>query len=124
MIMKKLFLITSQEIAFDEIKEGILALSDVWGGGVKEISSEEFPFENLNNMTSVNGLILLSKILLDKIFLRVLKNNPEKMPKIFYDMFQGSSNKIIKFLSNKSNFFDDLSIIMKMPKLLFLKALI
>ena len=62
--------------------------------------------------------------LLDKIFLKVLKNNPEKMPKIFYDMFQGSSNKIIKFLSNKSNFFDDLSIIMKMPKLLFLKALI
>ena len=62
--------------------------------------------------------------LLDKIFLKVLKNNPEKMPKIFYDMFQGSSNKVIKFLSNKSNFFDDLSIIMKMPKLLFLKALI
>ena len=61
---------------------------------------------------------------LDKIFLKVVKNHPEKMPEIFYRMFNNSSNKIIKFLSNKSNFFDDLSIILKMPKIIFLKALL
>ena len=61
---------------------------------------------------------------LDKIFLKVLKNNPEKMPEIFYKMFQNSANSVIKFLSNKSNMFEDLKIINKMPKILFLKALI
>ena len=61
---------------------------------------------------------------LDKIFLKVLKNNPEKMPGIFDKMFQSSTNTVIKFLSNKSNFFEDLMIISKMPKMIFLKALI
>ncbi len=60
---------------------------------------------------------------LDKIFLRVLEKNPEKMPKIFSDMFKTSSNTIIKFLSNKSNIFEDINIISKMPKLIFIKAL-
>jgi lycopene beta-cyclase len=60
---------------------------------------------------------------LDNIFLKVLKKHPERMPKIFYEMFQNSSNTIIKFLSNKSNFFEDMSVILKLPKLIFLKAL-
>ena len=60
---------------------------------------------------------------LDKIFLNVLKKNPEKMPLIFSKLFQNSANTIIKFLSNKSNIFDDLKIISKMPKIIFLKAL-
>tara|TARA_B100001113_G_C20749590_1_gene466003 strand:- start:138 stop:602 length:465 start_codon:yes stop_codon:yes gene_type:complete len=60
---------------------------------------------------------------LDKIFLRVLERYPEKMPKIFSDMFKSSSNTIIKFLSNKSNIFEDINIISKMPKLIFVKAL-
>ncbi len=60
---------------------------------------------------------------LDKIFLKVLKKNPEKMPIIFYQMFQISSNTIIKFLSNKSNIFEDFSIILKMPKWTFMKEL-
>tara|TARA_Y100001970_G_C14050254_1_gene758553 strand:- start:507 stop:1091 length:585 start_codon:yes stop_codon:yes gene_type:complete len=61
---------------------------------------------------------------LDKIFLKVLKNNPEKMPEIFRKMFQNSTDTVIKFLSNKSNVFEDLKIISKMPKIIFLKALI
>ncbi len=61
--------------------------------------------------------------ILDKVFLKVLEKHPEKMPKIFFDMFKTSSNTVIKFLSNKSNIFEDLSIINKMPKLIFLKAL-
>ncbi len=58
---------------------------------------------------------------LDKIFLNVLKRHPDKMPKIFFDMFHGSSEAVIKFLSNKSNFFEDLKVIFKMPKMLFIK---
>ena len=60
---------------------------------------------------------------LDKVFLRVLKKYPEKMPKIFLNMFKTSSNTIIKFLSNKSNLIEDIKIISKMPKLIFFKAL-
>ena len=60
---------------------------------------------------------------LDKIFLRVLKNNPDKMPKIFFEMFKASSNCVIKFLSNKSNIFEDINIIGRMPKLIFMRAL-
>ncbi len=58
---------------------------------------------------------------LDKVFLNVLKRHPDKMPKIFFDMFNGSSEVVIKFLSNKSNFFEDLKVIFKMPKMLFIK---
>ena len=54
--------------------------------------------------------------LLDKIFLKVLEHHPEKMPKIFFNMFNTSSNTAIKFLSNKSNIFEDINIISKMPK--------
>ena len=60
---------------------------------------------------------------LDKIFLKVLKKHPEKMPDIFFNMFTASTNKVIKFLSNKSNFLEDFSIILKMPKIIFIKAL-
>ncbi len=60
---------------------------------------------------------------LDKVFLRVLEEHPEKMPSIFFDMFKSSSNTVIKFLSNKSNILEDINIISKMPKLIFLKAL-
>ena len=57
------------------------------------------------------------------MFLKVLKKYPEKMPKVFSDMFKTSSSTIIKFLSNKSNIFEDIIIISKMPKLIFLRAL-
>ena len=60
---------------------------------------------------------------LDEIFLRVLEKHPEKMPNIFFEMFKASPKTVIKFLSNKSNFFEDLSIILRMPKLTFIKAL-
>ncbi len=59
---------------------------------------------------------------LDKVFLKVLEKHPEKMPKIFFNMFKTSSKTVIKFLSNKSNIFEDIKIIGKMPKLVFLKS--
>ena len=60
---------------------------------------------------------------LDNIFLKVLKNNPDKMPQIFYKMFNCSPNTVINFLSNKSSIYEDISIISKMPKWIFLKQL-
>jgi len=60
---------------------------------------------------------------LDKIFLRVLKKHPEKMPYIFSNMFNASYVTAIKFLSNKSNILEDLSIILKMPKWIFIKSI-
>ena len=58
---------------------------------------------------------------LDNIFLNVLKRHPDKMPKIFLNMFKAKSKTVIKFLSNKSNIFEDLRIILKMPKWIFIK---
>ena len=43
------------------------------------------------------------------------------MPEIFLKMFKTSPKAVIKFLSNKSNFFEDLKIILKMPKWIFIK---
>ena len=50
---------------------------------------------------------------LDDVFLRVLKRHPEKMSNIFFNMFNTSPKTVIKFLSNKSNFIEDLNIILK-----------
>ena len=81
--------------------------------------------KNIENITNKKKYHLGKKYeFLDKIFLKVLKNNPEIMPDIFYKMFQNSANTVIRFLSNKSNIFEDLKIINKMPKIIFLKSLI
>ena len=58
---------------------------------------------------------------LDNVFLNVLKKHPDQMPKIFLNMFKAPSKTVIKFLSNKSNIFEDFSIIFKMPKWTFIK---
>jgi len=60
---------------------------------------------------------------LDKIFLRVLETYPKRMPDIFLRMFSGSANTVIKFLSNKSNIIEDISIVLKMPKWIFIRAI-
>ena len=81
--------------------------------------------ENINNITNAKAFEMKKKYkFLDKIFLSVLKKNPEKMPNIFFKMFDVHSNTVIKFLSNKSNIIEDLSIILKMPKWIFIKALL
>jgi len=80
--------------------------------------------ENFENITNINKFEIGKKYqFLDEIFLRVLERHPEKMSNIFFKMFEASPNTVIKFLSNKSNFFDDLSIILNMPKWIFIKAL-
>jgi len=80
--------------------------------------------ENIENITITKTFNIQKKYqLLDKIFLKVLKKYPQKMPDIFFKMFNQPSETVIKFLSNKSNFLEDLSLILKMPKWIFIKAL-
>jgi len=80
--------------------------------------------KNIHKIESVKIFAIEKKYkFLDNIFLKVLEKYPEKMPDIFLKMFVGSSNTVIKFLSNKSNIFEDLLIILKMPKWIFIKSL-
>ncbi len=80
--------------------------------------------ENFENIKNINKFEIAKKYqFLDEIFLRVLEKHPEKMSEIFFKMFEASPKTVIKFLSNKSNFFDDLSIVLNMPKWIFIKAL-
>ncbi len=81
--------------------------------------------ENIENIKNINLFKINSKYdFLDKILLRVLKNNPNEMGNIFFKVFNSKSKTAINFLSNKSNFFEDLEVILKMPKWKFLKELI
>jgi len=80
--------------------------------------------ENIENISNSRRFEISKKYqFLDDIFLRVLNKHPEKMSNIFFNMFETSPKTVIKFLSNKSNFFEDLKIILKMPKWIFIKAL-
>ena len=79
---------------------------------------------NIDKMENVKKFELGKKYkILDKIFLNVLRKNPESMPDIFYKIFYKNELNAIKFLSNKSNLIDDLSVILKMPKWIFIKSL-
>jgi len=72
--------------------------------------------ENIENIKNVNLYKIQSKYdFLDKILLRVLKNNSAEMGNIFFKVFNSKSKTAINFLSNKSNFFEDLEIVLKMP---------
>lgn len=80
--------------------------------------------ENIESIAKTKIFSLDKKYqFLDNIFLKVLKNNPKKMAQIFYKMFNCPSNTVINFLSNKSSIYEDISIISKMPKWIFLKQL-
>ena len=80
--------------------------------------------KNIENISNTKIFEIGKKYqFLDEVFLKVLEKHPEKMPEIFFKMFKGSPKTVIKFLSNKSNFLEDLSIILKMPKITFIKAL-
>jgi len=101
--------------------------------------------ENIENIRNAEIFKQDKKYLFyDKIFMKVLEDNEaaaidairrkstlnrnrNDMKSIFLKMFSDSgalySDAVIKFLSNKSNFSEDLSVILKMPKWTFIKAL-
>lgn len=62
---------------------------------------------------------------LDNIFIKVLFEKKGSMYEVFFDLFKKNKTKdIVKFLSNTSNWFEDLKIILSMPKLIFIKKLL
>jgi len=84
--------------------------------------------ENIENIRDAEIFKQDNKYLFyDKLFMKVLDENPKEMRSIFIKLFnypsRSNTNAIIKFLSNKSNFSEDLSVILKMPKWTFIKAL-
>ena len=80
--------------------------------------------KNIENIKNSKIFDIKKKyIFLDRIFLRVLKTHPKSMPHIFFRMFNGYANAVINFLSNKSNILEDLAMILKMPKWIFIKAI-
>ena len=85
----------------------------------------EYICKNLESINKVKKFEIEKKYkFLDNIFLKVLHKYPKLMPEIFYNMFTANNEKVIKFLSNKSNIIDDINIMMKMPKKIFIKELI
>ena len=61
---------------------------------------------------------------LDRLFVKVLKNNISIMPNIFFKIFnEHRQNQVIRFLSSKGSLFDDYQVIKTLPKKLFLKNL-
>jgi len=84
----------------------------------------EFIRKNIENIRNAKIYEVGKKYkFLDKVFLRVLENHPKRMPNIFFSMFTGSASTVIKFLSNKSNIIEDIAIILKMPKWIFIREL-
>ena len=84
----------------------------------------KFIIKNLKNLKKAKSYHIGKKYeLLDNIFLKVLKSNPKIMPSIFFKMFDGHVDGAIKFLSNRSNIINDISVILKMPKKIFIKSL-
>ena len=80
--------------------------------------------ENIENIEKTKLFQINKKYdFFDRIFLKVLKNNSPEMGNIFYKMFESSPNAVINFLSNKSSIYEDILIISKMPKLIFLRQL-
>jgi lycopene beta-cyclase len=80
--------------------------------------------QNIDNIVGAENYIIGKKYeFLDNIFLRVLEKYPERIPSIFLKMFKSKSSTVIKFLSNKSNILEDILIILKMPKWIFIKTL-
>ena len=83
------------------------------------------PYE-VNKVTyqSFKRPILAKYEFLDQLFVKVLKNHTNQMPDIFFKLFdQNNQNSVIRFLSSEGSLLDDMKIISKMPKLLFLKNL-
>jgi len=85
----------------------------------------KFIRENIEKINKMETFEIQKKYqFLDNLFLIVLQKHSKKMPDIFFNMFKGSSNTTIKFLSNKSNILEDFSIILRMPKWMFIKVLL
>ena len=77
------------------------------------------------NKIITNNQIKSKYNFLDRIFIKVLLEEKGNMYKIFLRLFKKNNTKdIVNFLSNSSNFIQDIKIILSMPKLIFIKKLL
>jgi lycopene beta-cyclase len=61
---------------------------------------------------------------MDQLFLKVLRLQPQLTPTLFQQLLgQADTERFIRFMTDKSNFFDYLNIISSLPKTPFVKAL-
>ena len=87
--------------------------------------TQELVQKLIKNQIITNTRIQSKYNFLDKIFIKVLLEKKGNMHKIFLKLFKNNKTKdIINFLSNNSNFFQDIKIILSMPKLIFIKKLL
>jgi lycopene beta-cyclase len=87
--------------------------------------TQELVQKLIKNQIITNARIQSKYNFLDKIFIKVLLEKKGNMHKIFLKLFKNNKTKdIINFLSNNSNFFQDIKIILSMPKLIFIKKLL
>ena len=87
--------------------------------------TQELVQKLIKNQIITNARIQSKYNFLDKIFIKVLLEKKGNMHKIFVKLFKNNKTKdIINFLSNNSNFFQDIKIILSMPKLIFIKKLL
>jgi lycopene beta-cyclase len=79
----------------------------------------------IKNQIITNNQIKSKYNFLDRIFIKVLLEEKGNMYKIFLRLFKKNNTKdIVNFLSNSSNFIQDIKIILSMPKLIFIKKLL
>ena len=89
----------------------------LWANQIE--TKSEFSYEMINHKENylTNWL--------DKIFLSVLRSNPQEAPEIFRIFFtKVPISSVIRFLSDQSRLIDYLVIILKLPKLVMLRGLI
>ena len=80
--------------------------------------------KNLSNIKKAKKYQIPIKYkILDKIFFESIKKYPYKMNNIFLKIFKAPITMVIKFLSNTSNIMEDLTVIIKMPKIIFIKEI-
>jgi lycopene beta-cyclase len=79
----------------------------------------------IKNQIITNAQIKSKYNFLDRIFIKVLLEEKGNMHNIFLRLFKKNNTKdIVNFLSNSSNFIQDIKIILSMPKLIFIKKLL
>ena len=63
--------------------------------------------------------------ILDKILLKIILNNPQNTPEIFFSFTKNiSANSFVRFMSGNANVIDYFKVILAMPKKIILKCLI
>ncbi len=83
----------------------------------------EFIARSIKNF-KINSPISQKYEFLDTLFIKVLQNNTKIMPSVFFKIFdENNQDSVIRFLSSNSSFYDDLKVMSKIPKLIFLKQM-